>query len=257
MKILVCVKTVPATTEVEVDGQFRLKRDGVKLQLNIADEAALETALALKEMGDSVTVLTMGPPKVADLLKELFARGVDRAVLLSDPTLAGADTYATAEALRAAISHLGGFDAIFCGRRAMDGETGQVPPMLAALMDIPCITNCEEAEIEEENLLLRRRLEGEYQLLQTPMPCVVSVCEYSKTLRLASLMGLRRAKDKGVEILTAEDVGIDPQKRGLKGSKTKVTAMTAKFPGLRKGPKETELLSFAKTAADICREVAL
>lgn len=237
MNILVCMKTVPATAEVQIDGQFRLKRDGVKLQWNIADEAALEAAL---ELG-SVTVLTMGPGKLEEPLRELLARGADRAVLLTDPQMAGADTLATARALAAAVKKLGDFDLILCGRRAIDGETGQVPAMLAALLDMPCISSVERID---EELHLFRRLETGTQTLQTTLPAVVSICEYTYTLRLPGILGMRRAKSKTVEKLNAADIGLSPESCGLKGSATKVVAMDAKFPGLRKGPKERSADAF-------------
>ena len=237
MNILVCMKTVPATTEVQVDGQFRLKRDGVKLQWNIADEAALEAAL---ELG-TVTVLTMGPGKLEEPLRELLARGADRAVLLTDPQMAGADTLATARALAAAVKKLGDFDLILCGRRAIDGETGQVPGMLAAMLDIPCISSVES--IDEEGQLFRR-LENGVQTLKTSLPAVVSICEYTYTLRLPGILGMRRAKSKTVEKLSAADIGLSPESCGLRGSATKVVSMDAKFPGLRKGPKETDISTF-------------
>ena len=239
MNILVCMKTVPATTEVQVDGQFRLKRDGVKLQWNIADEAALEAALSL----GTVTVLTMGPGKLEEPLRELLARGADRAVLLTDPQMAGADTLATARALAKAAEQLGPFDLILCGRRAIDGETGQVPAMLAALLDIPCIS-CAEELLAENGLQVSRRLENGKQVLQTSLPAVVSVCEYTYTLRLPGILGMRRAKNKAVEKLSAADIGLPPESCGLRGSATKVVAMDAKFPGLRKGPKETDIDAF-------------
>ncbi len=241
MNILVCMKTVPATTEVAVDGQFRLKRDGVKLQWNIADEAALEAAL---DLGGSVTVLTMGPGKLEEPLRELLARGADRAVLLTDPQMAGADTLATAGALAAAIEKLGDFDLILCGRRAIDGETGQVPGMLSAFLDIPCISSVERIE---EDLQLSRRLENGAQTLKTTLPAVVSICEYTYTLRLPGILGMRRAKTKTVERLSAADIGLTPEQCGLKGSATKVVAMDARFPGLRKGPKETDVNAFVAT----------
>ena len=238
MNILVCMKTVPATTSVQVDGQFRLKRDGVKLQWNIADEAALEAAL---ELGGTVTVLTMGPGKLEEPLKELLARGADRAVLLTDPQMAGADTLATARALAAAVKTLGQFDLILCGRRAIDGETGQVPGMLAAMLDIPCISSVES--IDQDGPLFRR-LENGVQTLKTSLPAVVSICEYTYTLRLPVILGMRRAKSKTVEKLCAADIGLSPEQCGLRGSATKVVAMDAKFPGLRKGPKETDISAF-------------
>ena len=242
MNILVCMKTVPATTEVAVDGQFRLKRDGVKLQWNIADEAALEAAL---DLGGTVTVLTMGPGKLEEPLKELLARGADEAVLLTDPQMAGADTLATARALSAAIKKLGDFDLILCGRRAIDGETGQVPGMLAAMLDVPCISCAESLEMDDM-LEITRRLENGTQTLQTNLPAVVSVCEYTYTLRLPGIMSMRRAKTKTVKKLSAADIGLNPDQCGLKGSATKVVAMDAKFPGLRKGPKETDIDAFVR-----------
>lgn len=239
MNILVCMKTVPATAEVQIDGQFRLKRDGVKLQWNIADEAALEAAL---ELG-TVTVLTMGPGKLEEPLRELLARGADRAVLLTDPQMAGADTLATARALAAAVKKLGQFDLILCGRRAMDGETGQVPAMLAALLGLPCIS-CAEEVLAENGLQVSRRLENGVQTLKTSLPAVVSICEYTYTLRLPGILGMRRAKSKTVEKLNAADIGLSPEQCGLRGSATKVVAMDAKFPGLRKGPKERSADAF-------------
>ena len=97
--ILVCIKAVPTAASVQVDGQYRLKRDGVNLQWNIADESALEAALRLKDKDGAVTVLTMGPPKLEAPLKDLLARGADRGILVTDRLLAGADTRATAAAL--------------------------------------------------------------------------------------------------------------------------------------------------------------
>lgn len=253
--ILVCVKAVPATTSVQVDGEYRLKRDGVSLQWNIADESALEAAASLKGKDGSVTVLTMGPPKLEAPLKELLARGADRAVLITDRLMAGADTRATAAALKAAAEKLGPFDLILCGRRAIDGETGQVPGELAAAMGIPCVSNVEKLTKEGENLILSRRLENGIQTLSAEGPLVVSVCEYSYNLRLAGIMSLRKARNKAVEQLSAADIGLSAGECGLKGSLTKVTAMEAKFPGLRKGPKETDISVGAENALKIIREV--
>ena len=132
--ILVCVKAVPVSSSVEVDGQHRLKRDGASLQWNIADESALEAAFRLADRDGSVTVLTMGPPKLEGPLLELLARGANRAVLITDRLMAGADTRATARALASAAEKLGPFDAVFCGCKAIDGETGQVPGELAAAL---------------------------------------------------------------------------------------------------------------------------
>ncbi len=235
-RILACVKLVPATAEVEMDGQFRLKRDGTNLQLNIADLSAVEAALRMKaaEPGREVTVLSMGPSKAEQTLKELFALGVDRVILLSDRVLAGADSIATARALAAAVRHLGGFDCILCGRRAMDAETGQIPGQLAAALEIPAVTNVQQLMVEQDAVICERRLESGVAKIEVAAPCLLSLCEYVYTLRLPSIMGRRRAKDKQVEVLTATDVGLTAGECGLQGSKTKVVHVDTKAPGLRK-----------------------
>lgn len=257
MQILVCMKAVPTAAQAEVDGQFRLQRNSMQLQWNIADESALEAAARLKGIDGTVTVLTMGPAKLAPALQELLARGADRAVLLTDPTLAGADTLATARALAAAAGYLGGFDLILCGRRAIDGETGQVPGMLAGALDIPCITNAEALESAPEGLTVLRRLEDSSRRLAVSLPAVVTLCEYAYPLALPGILALRQARQKQVQLLDADTLGIAPQQRGLKGSPTRVVSMSTRFPGLRKGPKTSNADEGAAHIARMFREVGL
>lgn len=253
-RILVCVKLVPTAASVEMDGQFRLKRDGTNLQLNIADVSALEAALRLKAATPDaeVVVLSMGPAKTSQTLQELYALGADRVVLLSDPALAGADSFATAKALVAAIRCLGDFDCLLCGRRAIDAETGQIPGQLAAALGIPAVTNVQQLTARDNGILCQRRLENGTVQLEIAAPCLLSVCEYTYQLRLPGIMGKRRARDKQVEMLTAVDVGLSAEECGLRGSKTKVIRVDTKAPGLRK-------CSYCQTnvLAEIIREVQL
>lgn len=253
--ILVCVKAVPVSSSVEVDGQHRLKRDGASLQWNIADESALEAAFRLADKDGSVTVLTMGPPKLEGPLTELLARGASRAVLITDRLMAGADTRATARALAAAVKKLGPFDAIFCGCKAIDGETGQVPGELAAALELPCVSNAEKAELLEGTLSITRRLENGLQQLEASGPLVISFASYSYPLRLAGILGMRRARKTPVEILTAADLRLSPESCGLKGSLTKVVAMESRYPGLRRGPKETDLDTGVNALRSVLGEV--
>jgi len=248
------MKAVPATTQVQLDGEYKLKREGVGLEWNVSDEAALEAALCLKGQG-SVTVLTMGPPKLSDALKELLGRGADHALLLTDPKMAGADTYATAKALSMAVNKAGPFDLILCGRRAIDGETGQVPPMLAAALGLPCITEAEKIELCDNTLLVRRRLEKGTAVLRIDCPALMSICEYSYTLRRPGIMSLRRARDKQAELLSAADLSLSPEQMGLKGSLTKVVHVDTRFPGLRGGEKTTLIPEGVQTLLRICEEV--
>ena len=255
MNILVCMKAVPSTGQVEVDGQFKLQRSSAKLEWNIADQAALEAALQLKAESDTVTVISMGPKKLEESMIPLLARGADRCVLVTDPAFAGSDTYATANVLARSIRHLGAFDLILCGRRAIDGETGQVPGMLATALAIPCVTNAEKLEKQSDSLCVTRRLEqGTYQLV-LPSPGLVSVCEYTYSLRLPGILGMRRARNKTVELLTQADLGCAAPSWGLSGSLTKVIAMDSKFPGLRKGPICKDTAEGIATILSMLKEV--
>ncbi len=254
--ILVCIKAVPIATQSGAAEQT-IQREKCSLQWNVADEAALEAALRLKSSAGSVTVLTMGPAKLADPLRELLGRGVDQAVLLTDPSLSGADTYATTKALSAAICALDSFDLILCGRRAVDGETGQVPPMLAAAMDMPCITNAEQLTKTDGKLILRRRLEDRSVTLSVSAPAVVSVCEYAYALRLPSISAMRRAREKQVRQLTAAELGLSPEVCGLKGSLTKVVHTDKKFPGLRSCKREADIAAGVCQLLELCREVGV
>lgn len=255
MDILVCAKAVPVTAQVQLDGQLCLRRDGVKLEWNLADASALEAALQLKGAAGSVTVLTMGPAKLEAPLRELLARGADRAVLLTDPAMAGADTYATGKALAQAAKALGCFDLILCGAQALDGETGQVPGMLAGALELPCVTGAENLRLTAGGLLLERSTEQGYAKLQVQLPAVVSLRTYSYTLRLPGILAMRKARQKQVELLTAQELGISPAECGLQGSLTQVVGIQNQFPGLRNGEKQTDPVLGVQTLLRLCKEV--
>ena len=248
--ILVCVKLVPGSAQVEMDGQFRLKRDGANLQLNVADLSAIEAGLRLKGDAGALTVLSMGPAKGKEVLKELFALGADRVALLSDRSLAGADSFATAAALAAAVKHLGAFDCILCGRRAMDAETGQIPGQLAAALEIPAVTNVQVITPEGEELICHRHMGTCISKVAADMPCLISLCEYSYALRLPSIMGRRKAKGMAVEVLSAAEIGLAEEHWGAAHSKTQVVTVDTKAPGLRRCRYFGE-----KTLASLLQEV--
>ncbi|NLI21403.1 MAG: electron transfer flavoprotein subunit beta/FixA family protein [Clostridiales bacterium] len=244
MKILVCVKQVPDTTEVKLGADFTLERDFVAQIMNPADESALELGLALRDLrGGSVTVLTMGPERAAGMLHEALSRGADEAVLLTDPAFAGSDTLATARALRAAHDFLGGFDLILCGRRATDGETGQVGPMLGSLLNRACVTNVTAARVETPeqpgvangavSLLADQLTEDGTVLWRCATPALLTLCEWSYRLRLPTLAGLRRAATAPVRTLTAAMLYLSPAVCGLRGSPTRVVRVSARSAGLR------------------------
>lgn len=234
MRILICLKQVPDTTEVKLTGDLTLEREFVAQVLNPADESALELGLELKEKhGGTVTVLTMGPKRAEGMLREALSRGADEAVLMTSPRFAGADTLVTARCLAEAEKALGGFDLILCGRRAIDGETGQVGPMVAAMLDRPCVVNATEGEIADGCLKAIQLTEAGSLQWKAPLPAVMTLCEWSHALRLPTISGLRRAAQANVRICEPEDLGIDPADCGLKASPTRVTHISARPVGVR------------------------
>lgn len=227
MKIAVFIKQVPAEGTLRTTAENTLVRDGIVTIINPADLTAVEEALQIKDRtGASITAISMGPLSAESILRQTAAMGVDQIYLISDRLLAGSDTYATAKVLSSAVRCLGGFDLLLCGRRSIDGETGQVGPELAALLDIPCVTNCTAIHLEEKMVTCRRMVETEYQEWRMPMPALLTVYFGINAPRLSSIAGLRRAKTLAMERLTTVDLGLLPADCGLTGSPTRVQRIT-------------------------------
>jgi len=235
VNILCLIKQVPDSLEVHLGSDLTLQRDFVAQVLNHADESAVELALRLRDAhGGKVTALTMGPPRAEGTLRELLSRGVDEAVLLTDKAFAGADTLATARALTAAAKALGPFDLLLFGRRAADGETGQVGPMTAALTGLPCVANITSADVSGNTLIANQLTETGTVHWEAQLPAAATLCEWSYALRLPTMRGLRAAKQATIRIMTPADIGItDPTKIGLKGSPTRVTHISVRPSGVR------------------------
>ena len=221
MRALVCVKYVPTEAGAAMDAAGRLVRRADAQQLNPADEAALALALQLCG-GENVTVLCMGAAFCARPLHELLERGAARAVLLSGAGFAGADSLATARTLAAAAKRLGPFDLILCGRRTLDGETGQVPAELAALLGLPCLTNVTAAVPDGAALRCTRLLESGAAALRCVLPAVLTLCEYSCVLPAPSLAGIRAARSRAAEVWDESALDLPAAQRGLAGSPTRV-----------------------------------
>ena len=224
MKIIVCVKQVPASNEVRLDPKTNtIIRDGAQAVINPFDAHALEAALQLKErFGGEVTVLSMGIPDTERMLRECLSRGADRALLLTDRAFAGADTLATSYALQKGVEKAGEFDLILCGRMAVDGDTAQIGPELAARLGVPHVTDVERLEAAEGELTVRRQLGGSVQTLRVPLPAVLTVMRELNVPRLPSIAGVLRAAEARVERFDAAAVAADAALCGLKGSPTQV-----------------------------------
>lgn len=225
MKIIVCVKQVPDTTEVKIDKETNtLIRDGVPSILNPDDANALEQALVLKDtLNDvKVTVLSMGPPQAKEMLRECLAMGADEAILLSDRAFGGSDTWATSNALAAAIRKIGAYDIIFAGRQAIDGDTAQVGPQISEKLDIPQVTYVEDMEVVGDKIKVRRQLEDGYELVEVGMPVLLTAVKELNEPRHMYIDKIFDACKKDIPVLTINDVDILPTQVGLKASPTRV-----------------------------------
>lgn len=225
MKIIVCIKQVPDSTEVRLDPETNtLIREGVPAIVNPFDLYAVEEGLRLRErLGGTVTALTMGPPQAESALREVIAMGVDEGVLLTDRAFAGSDTLATSYALAQAVRTLGGADLIICGKQAIDGDTAQVGPGLAEQLGIPFVAFVGKvAEADERRLVVHRLMEDGHDVVEMPLPGLITVVKEINEPRLPSLRGKMRAKSAQIRRLSAADVGGDPSRFGLKGSPTQV-----------------------------------
>ncbi len=225
LRIAVCIKQVPDTTEVKINPKTNtLMREGVDSIVNPFDLYAVEESIRIKERyGGKVTVVSMGPPQVETALREALSYGVDEAVLVSDRDFAGADTLATAYTLAATLNTLGSFDLIFLGRQAMDGDTGQVGPGLAENLGIPHVTEVRKIEeVEDGRITIERLLEDGYVRLRSPLPMLLTVVKEINEPRMASLAGKMRAKKAEITTFAAADVSVSDERIGLGGTPTQV-----------------------------------
>lgn len=227
MNIIVCVKQVPASTELEINPESgTLIREGAESKMNPFDLFAMETALRLKErFGGSITTITMGPPQAEAVLREAYMMGSDRAVLLSDRIFAGADVLATAFTLSQGISSLGEYDLVICGTQSTDGDTAQVGPEIAEFLGIPHVAGLTGIGDIDDGKSLTVTAAGDFHMetLAVGLPCLVSVAKNIHQPRLPSYRLKKATADRPVTLLTAKDLpGDGAGFYGLDGSPTRV-----------------------------------
>ncbi|QNO13891.1 electron transfer flavoprotein subunit beta/FixA family protein [Alkalicella caledoniensis] len=224
MKIVVCIKQVPDTTEVRLDPKTgTLIRDGVPSIINPDDKSGLEAAIRIKEkVGGEITVLTMGPLQAENALREALAMGADRGILLTDRAFAGADTWATSQTLAAAIRKLD-FDLIIAGRQAIDGDTAQVGPQIAEHLKLTQVSYVEDLKLEGHKLLVKRIFEDSFQWIRVSTPCLITTLKEMNEPRYMSVGGVFDAfREKEIIRWNLGDIEVDLANIGLKGSPTKV-----------------------------------
>jgi len=225
LKIIVCVKQVPAQTDVMMDQEKgTLIREGVLSEVNPFDMYAIEEAIRLKEKyGGEVDVISMGPPQTETALRESLAMGCDNAILLTDKKFAGADTLATAYTLASGIRKIGDYDIIMCGLKTTDGDTGQVGASLAEELDIPFIGYIRKIiDLKEKSISLERVLDDYYEIVESKLPVLITVTKEANEPRYPSFKRQKMAKDAPILSWNLEDVGGKEERYGTKGSPTEV-----------------------------------
>ena len=226
MEIVVCVKQVPGTSEVEVDPVTGvLKRDGVDSKMNPYDLFALETALRIKKENNAILkTITMGPPQAKKVISESFSMGVDEGAIVSDRKFGGADLLATAYTLAKGIKKIGNPDLIICGKQTTDGDTAQVGPEIAEDLNIPHVTNVTKIiEVGEKSIVVETDLPTTLEVCEISYPCLLTVEKDIFQPRLPSFKLKMETKDKEIPMITLKDMDDTDEKHyGLNGSATQV-----------------------------------
>lgn len=227
MKILVCIKQVPDTTDIKWTENNTIQREGVESIINPFDVYAIEEALKLKSAFENteITVITMGPPQAAEMLKKTIAIGCDKGVLITDKKFAGADTYATSKTVASAIkSKLSDFDLILCGQFAIDGDTAQTGPGIANQLGIPQVTFVNKLDrCDGKSIYATREIEEGIETVKVEFPTLICVMKGYEEPTRPTINGIKKAQNSEITVYSMEDIGLTPEEVGIKGSPTYVS----------------------------------
>ena len=250
MKIVVCIKQVPDTKGgVQFNPDGTLNRAAMLTIMNPDDKAGLEAALRIKDQtGAEVTVVTMGLPKAADVLREAMAMGADKGVLITDRVLGGADTWATSTTIAGALRGME-YDLIITGRQAIDGDTAQVGPQIAEHLNLPIISYAEDIKVEGDSVIVKRQYEDGFHMLKAKMPCLITALSELNEPRYMTPGGIMDAYASEITVWGRADLkDVDDSNLGLKGSPTKIAKASDK---VRKGAGEKVTLDPTEATAYI------
>lgn len=240
MNVVVCIKQVPISSDVEIDPKTgTLKRDGVDSKINPYDLYAIETAMVIKEKTNAkITAITMGPPQAKEILQEAMMMGIDDVVILSDIKFAGADVLATSYALSQGIKKLSRADIIICGKQTTDGDTAQIGPELAAFLNIPHAAYVLRiVEVKEKSIIVECDMDETIQTYEIELPCLITVGVEIGQPRLPSFRLKMKTKDKSIDTFTINDLSDKNEDNyGLNGSPTQVVKI---FPPEVRSERET------------------
>lgn len=231
MLVIACIKQVPDTTQVQIDPVTNtLVRDGIPFIVNPYDTHALEESLRLKDdYGLQAVALSMGPPNTEATLRKACALGVDRAVLCTDRAFGGADTLATSRVLAAAIERLAVTDElgiVFCGKQTIDGDTAQVGPGIASrlgLQQLTLVDRIEHLDLEKKTIRVRRKLEGRHEIVEAPLPVMITVVRELNRPRYPNVPMRLAAQEVRMSVWDNAVLKLAPETIGLKGSPTWVS----------------------------------
>ena len=230
MNIVVCIKQVPGTVKVKLDpesGTYKTD-DSVDPIINPFDEYAIEEGLRLREKYEGVVkIVSMGPSGAERAIRNAIAMGADEGYHVTDPAFEGSDTWATAYTLANAIKKIGEFDLIITGKQTWDSDTAQVAPGIAEMLDIPFVAWVRKIEeIKDNTITVERLMESGYDIIQMPVPALISVVKEINEPRLASLRGIMKSKKTEIKKMSADDIEADKGKCGFAGSGTFVQSVT-------------------------------
>ena len=255
MNIIVCIKQVVDTNDIKWTKNNTIDREGAQSIINPCDALAIETALRLKTDDTKITVVSMGPPQAKDALKTAIAMGCDEAFLLCDKKFSGADTYATSTTLATAIKYLcPDFDLIICGQFASDGDTAQTGPSIAQKLGIEQITYVNEVATINQNekiITVVRSADEEVEVVSSPLPVLICVNDCPYETRNVLIDGYIKAQDTEIKILSADDLNLDKEDVGIKGSPTWVSkafrAQSKREQRIVKSNEENNLISILES----------
>ena len=232
MELIVCVKQVPdpeappASFKVDASTNKVVPPPGVPPVVSTFDEIAVEAALKVKDAkGGKITVLSLGNNLIRDVVKKPLAMGADQLILLEDPAYEDGDSWSTAYALSEAIKKIGTFDIIFCGRQAADWDAGQVGLGIAEFLGIPSVTLAKKVDVTDGKAQVERVVADGFEVVETPLPCLITVTNELGEPRYAPLKGIMKAAKIQPTIWKPQDVGLDPSQIGAQGRRAKLAKL--------------------------------
>jgi len=251
MRIITCIKQVPDTTEINIDRETGvLIRDNVPAILNPFDAYAIEEGLAIREKtGATVTAITMGPKSAIEVLYEALSMSVDDAVHICHSAFRGSDTYITAKILARAIEKIGDYQLIICGKQAIDGDTAQIGPEIAEMLNIPHVAYVKKVrEVREKSLIVERMVETGIEVIEVQLPALLTVLKDINAPRLPSFRLKKKAKETAIPEWGLADLGLNEEQVGLMGSPT--TVMKTYVPEIK-----SNCMMLAGTPRDMVRDL--